>query len=77
MTPNGLPSRGGQPCGPRQANHKIGAATDANAGWFAAVGPVAVLIRPDLYVYGCATVAGDLAALLDHLGAAPCSLARV
>ena len=44
--------------------------TGAYAAWFAALGAVAVLIRPDLYLYGCATDAGDLAALLDHLGAA-------
>ena len=44
--------------------------TGAYAEWFAALGAAAVLIRPDLYVYGCATDAEDLTDLLDHLSAA-------
>ena len=42
----------------------------AYAAWLGELGAVAVLIWPDLYIYGCATDAEDLAALLDHLDAA-------
>jgi 3-(3-hydroxy-phenyl)propionate hydroxylase len=41
--------------------------TGAYAAWLAALGAVAVLIRPDLYVYGAAADAADLTALLGHL----------
>ncbi len=50
--------------------------TGAYAEWFAALGATTVLIRPDLYVYGCAADAGELTALLDHLSAALLSAAR-
>jgi 3-(3-hydroxy-phenyl)propionate hydroxylase len=49
---------------------QIADTTGAYTAWLAELGAVAVLIRPDLYVYGCATDAEDLAALLDHLDAA-------
>jgi hypothetical protein len=42
-------------------------ATGAYAGWLAGLGAVAVLIRPDLYVYGAARDGADVAALLGHL----------
>ncbi|WP_206055699.1 bifunctional 3-(3-hydroxy-phenyl)propionate/3-hydroxycinnamic acid hydroxylase [Nocardioides sp. GY 10127] len=38
--------------------------------WFAGLGAVAVLVRPDLYVLGSATDAADLTALLEHLRSA-------
>lgn len=41
--------------------------TGAYADWFAGLGAVAVAIRPDLYVYGAATDAADITALLAHL----------
>lgn len=44
--------------------------TGAYAAWLADLGAVAVLVRPDLYVYGAATDAEDLTALLDHLRSA-------
>jgi len=37
------------------------------ATWLAGLGAVAVLIRPDLYLYGAATDAADLEQLLAHL----------
>ncbi|MET8979370.1 bifunctional 3-(3-hydroxy-phenyl)propionate/3-hydroxycinnamic acid hydroxylase [Streptomyces sp. NPDC004539] len=44
--------------------------TGAYTAWLTRLGAVAVLIRPDFYVYGAAVDARDLTALLDHLGAA-------
>ena len=44
--------------------------TGAYAAWFAELGAVAVLVRPDLYLYGAAADASDLTALLGHLLAA-------
>jgi hypothetical protein len=41
--------------------------TGAYAAWLDALGAVAVLIRPDLYLYGRAADAADLTGLLDHL----------
>ncbi|WP_416983416.1 bifunctional 3-(3-hydroxy-phenyl)propionate/3-hydroxycinnamic acid hydroxylase [Streptomyces sp. T028] len=53
--------------------------TGSYAEWLAQLGAVAVLIRPDFYVYGTAADAEDLTTLLHHLGAAlhaPTSAAR-
>jgi 2-polyprenyl-6-methoxyphenol hydroxylase-like FAD-dependent oxidoreductase len=50
--------------------------TGAYAAWLATLEAVAVLIRPDHYLYGCAADAADLAAMLDHLRAALHSPAR-
>jgi hypothetical protein len=44
--------------------------TGAYAAWFGELGAVAVLVRPDLYLYGAAADASDLTALLEHLLAA-------
>ena len=41
--------------------------TRAYAAWFAELGAVAVLVRPDLYLYGAAADASDLTVLLQHL----------
>jgi flavoprotein hydroxylase len=41
--------------------------TGAYARWLGELDAVAVLVRPDLYLYGAATDAEDLTALLDHL----------
>jgi len=41
--------------------------TSAYAAWFSELGAVAVLVRPDLYLYGAAADAGDLTALVRHL----------
>jgi hypothetical protein len=52
--------------------------TGAYAAWLAQLDAVAVLIRPDFYVYGTAADAEDLTALLHHLDDAlhaPTSLA--
>lgn len=49
---------------------RVADTTGAYASWLSELGAVAALVRPDLYLYGCATDAGDLAALLDHLDAA-------
>jgi 2-polyprenyl-6-methoxyphenol hydroxylase-like FAD-dependent oxidoreductase len=40
--------------------------------WLEEHGAVAVLVRPDLYVFGCARDAGEVAVLLDDLAAAVC-----
>lgn len=53
--------------------------TGAYAAWLEQLKAVAVLIRPDFYVYGSAADAEDLTALLEHLGDAlhpPSSTAR-
>ena len=39
----------------------------AYAAWLSELGAVAVLMRPDLYLYGAATGAADITALLEHL----------
>jgi 2-polyprenyl-6-methoxyphenol hydroxylase-like FAD-dependent oxidoreductase len=41
--------------------------TGAYATWFGELGAVAVLVRPDLYIYGAASNADDLPALIGHL----------
>jgi FAD binding domain len=41
--------------------------TGAYAAWFADLGAAAVLVRPDLYLYGAAADSADLAALIGHL----------
>lgn len=41
--------------------------TGAYTDWLAGLGAAAVLVRPDLYIYGTATDAEDLSALLEHL----------
>jgi len=41
--------------------------TGAYTAWLADLGAAAVLIRPDLYLYGAATDGEDLTALLEHL----------
>jgi 2-polyprenyl-6-methoxyphenol hydroxylase-like FAD-dependent oxidoreductase len=44
--------------------------TGAYTAWFRELGAVAVLVRPDLYLYGAAADAEDLTALVGHLRAA-------
>ncbi|MEU6258552.1 bifunctional 3-(3-hydroxy-phenyl)propionate/3-hydroxycinnamic acid hydroxylase [Streptomyces sp. NPDC047043] len=44
--------------------------TGAYAAWLAGLDAVAVLIRPDLYLYGAATDPADVTGLLGHLHAA-------
>ena len=44
--------------------------TGAYAAWFGELGAIAVLVRPDLYLYGAAADADDLTALVGHLRAA-------
>jgi hypothetical protein len=39
----------------------------AYAEWLSELGAVAVLMRPDLYLYGAATSAADITDLLEHL----------
>jgi hypothetical protein len=41
--------------------------------WLAARGAVAVLIRPDFYIYGVAGSAGTLGAMIEELAAALCA----
>jgi 3-(3-hydroxy-phenyl)propionate hydroxylase len=41
--------------------------TGAYTAWLDGLGAAAVLVRPDLYLYGAASDAEDLAALLEHL----------
>jgi 2-polyprenyl-6-methoxyphenol hydroxylase-like FAD-dependent oxidoreductase len=41
--------------------------TGAYAKWLADLDAQAVLVRPDLYIYGTATAGDDLGALIDHL----------
>ena len=41
--------------------------TGAYTAWLADLGATAVLIRPDLYLYGAAADAADLTAVLEHL----------
>lgn len=41
--------------------------TGAYTAWLSELGAVAVLVRPDLYLYGTASDAEDLTPLLDHL----------
>jgi 3-(3-hydroxy-phenyl)propionate hydroxylase len=50
--------------------------TGAYTAWLAGLGAVAVLVRPDLYLYGVASDAADLTALLDHLRSALLAPAR-
>ena len=42
----------------------------AYAAWLSELGAVAVLMRPDLYLYGAATSAADIKVLLEHLRSA-------
>jgi 3-(3-hydroxy-phenyl)propionate hydroxylase len=46
---------------------RVADTTGAYAAWLSGLGAVAVLVRPDLYLYGAAADAADLAALLGHL----------
>jgi len=49
------------------ADGRVVDSSGAYATWMAGLGAVAVLIRPDHYVYGAATDAADLERLLTHL----------
>ena len=61
---------------PRPGQDQVVDVTGAYAAWLADLGGVAVLVRPDLYVYGVATDSTDLQELMRHLRRALGAVAR-
>lgn len=52
---------------PEPGSGQVVDTTGAYTAWLAEIRAGAVLVRPDFYLYGAATDAGDLTDLLDHL----------